>query len=201
MGTGGMRLGAGRPGWRVKAEHCLRLDVRDLGKRRLLLGGSYGWRWTNKATGEVCGSIGLRITGSSVELSFSAQGRPVTQHVPLDRTSCHYGGARPWFRCPRCSRRVAVLFHRGGLFRCRTCSGVAYCSQAEDAVGRAWRRQSKLEARLAEGWAKPKGMHRATRDRIIDRIWECEEERDAALMGLLARMEARMARLGGTLGL
>jgi hypothetical protein len=71
---------------------------------------------------------------------------------------------------------------RGGAFTCRKCSRVAYYSQSEDAVGRTWRRQRKAEARLGEYWARPKGMHHKTRDRLMGIIFACEEERDNALV-------------------
>lgn len=186
MGRGGWRLGAGRPGWHIKAEHCLRLDVRVMARRNALLPGGYSWRWTSTLTGEDCGSIGYAVSASAVTLKFSKNGQPITQHVPLERTACNYGGTRPWFQCPRCGRRVAVLFLRSGLFRCRKCSGVVYGSQADDEIGRSWRRQQKLEARLDEHWRRPKGMHRATRGRILEGIWRCEEERDNALARFLA---------------
>jgi hypothetical protein len=185
----------------VKAEHCLRLDVRALAKRKVLQPGSYSWRWTNTSSGEERGSIGFSVTAWALTLNYSTNGKPVMQHVPLERTACNYGGTRPWLRCPRCDRRVAVLYMRSGLFSCRKCSAVVYASQSEDDIGRAWRRESKLEARLDENWTRPKGMHHATRERIINEIIECEEQRDAALAGFLLRMEARIGKLGGTLGL
>ena len=42
--------------------------------------------------------------------------------VWLDWTPCHFGGERPWFRCPAmgCGRRVAILYG-GRIFACRHC--------------------------------------------------------------------------------
>jgi len=38
---------------------------------------------------------------------------PVVMHIPVERTPCHFGGSRPWFRCPQCDTRVSVLYDAG----------------------------------------------------------------------------------------
>ena len=181
MGKGGHRCGAGRPGWRVKAEGCMRLDVRDL-VRRQILGRtvSTSWHWTNFYSGEEVGSIGINGQPTFLELRYSTNGVPVAERVAILRTACGFGGSRPWLHCPRCSRRVGVLYMRGGRFVCRHCGHVAYTSQSEDALGRAWRLQSKLESRLGDNWARPKGMHHSTREKIVERIFGCEMTREDA---------------------
>lgn len=187
MGRGGHRFGAGRPGWHVKAEHCLRLDVRSMARLKALSSGTYGWRWTNTVTGEETGSIGLSVAADAVLLSFTSNGQLVQQRVPIDRTACHYGGTRPWFRCPHCSARIAVLYLRGGRFMCRRCGRVNYASQSDDLIGRTWRLQQRLERRLDDHWARPRGMHRRTYERLFDAICGCERMRDRALEIALAR--------------
>lgn len=189
MGRGGMRWGAGRPGWHIKAEHCRRIDVRRWHRDGLLRPGiSTSWIWTDGETGERLASIGFSVADHHVTLSYSINGAPAMQHVPLERTPCHYGGTRPWFHCPRCSRRVAVLFLRSNGFACRHCQRVAYASQSDDLCGRTWRRQAKLEARLGPNWQRPKGMHHRTRTQLLEGIFECEEVREDTLARFLARM-------------
>lgn len=179
MGRGGSRYGAGRPGWHVKAEHCRRLAVARLHRERLLRpGASCTWAW--HAHGEPLGSIAIRAEADAVSLSYTLNGAPVHQRVVIQRTPCNYGGSRPWFACPSCSRRCAVLYLRAG-FACRKCSRVVYASQSDDDIGRAWRRQEKAEAKLGENWQRPKGMHRTTHERLLAVIMECEERRDATL--------------------
>jgi hypothetical protein len=56
---------------------------------------------------------------------------PRTHFIPLLRTSCNYGGTRPWFGCPGCSQRCAVLYFFEGGFRCRKCHGFGYKSQLQ----------------------------------------------------------------------
>jgi hypothetical protein len=188
MGKGGHRYGAGRPARRAKAESCMRLDVRDLARRHVLgRTVSTNWRWTNTYTGEEVGSISIEGQPGCLQLRYSTNGRPVVERIEITRTGCTFGGTRPWLHCPRCSRRVGVLYMRGGRFVCRRCAGVAYTSQSEDALGRAWRVQRKLESRLGDNWTRPKGMHHSTRERILDGIFSCEAAREDALAAYMAR--------------
>jgi len=188
MGKGGMRWGAGRPGWHVKAEHCRHIDVRRLHRENLLRSGvATGWVWTDGETGERLASISVRVTDDDLTLNYSINDRPMQQRVPIERTSCTYGGTRPWFKCPTCWRRVAVLYVRASGFACRNCHRIVYASQSEDLCGRTWRRQAKLEARLGAHWGRPKGMHARTRERLLRGIFDSEERRDDALAVHLAR--------------
>lgn len=68
------------------------------------------------------------------------------QDIVVTWTPCNYGGARPWFLCPACRRRATLLYAPHLL--CRTCCGLAYGSQYEDATERAWRRVARLRERL-----------------------------------------------------
>ncbi|HRD95851.1 MAG TPA: hypothetical protein PLA97_05550 [Rubrivivax sp.] len=163
-------------------------------RRDLLHAGSFGWHWTDQGTGEDRGSIGITVLGNEIRLDFTSSGEAVHQRVPIERTRCHYGGMRPWFHCPRCQRRVAVLFLRNGRFMCRHCGRVAYSSQSDDLIGKTWRREQRLESRLGPNWTRPKGMHLRTYERIIDAILVCQRERDGALVDF-------MQRLGNGMGL
>ena len=84
--------------------------------------------------------------------------------VMLTRTGCNFGGARPWFLCPCCGRRVAILFG-DEVFACRLCRGLAYEVQRETDTDRAIRRADAIRRRLrwhvgilnSDG-VKPNGM-------------------------------------------
>jgi len=54
-------------------------------------------------------------------------------------------------------------------------------SEAEDACGRLWRQQSKLEGRLTQNGRKPKWMRARTFERFYERIDAVEEARDLTL--------------------
>ena len=170
-------FGSGRPGWRPVGEHMLRLDVRQLHRRDCLRPGlafSWSWSWGD----EPAGSISIFTSADSIRLSYSTRaGEQVDELVDLDRTPCNYGGTRTWFLCPRCGRRVGVLFG-GRRFWCRHCHGIAYAVENEDKLSRALRRSNKLRERVQAraGTAypvvfRPKGMHQKTFDRIR---WEIE---------------------------
>lgn len=197
MGTGGSRFGAGRPAMHVKAEHCRQLDVRRWHREGILQPGrAGGWQWTDAETGEHRASIGYRSHEGSVTLNYSIDGVDRSQTVLLSHSACNYGGERPWFICPIRRERVAVLFLRAGRFACRHCQRIAYASQSDDLCGGTWRRQQKAEAKLGPNWARPKGMHQATRERLLSIIWDCEERRNAALAGHLAMLMRRYPYLG-----
>lgn len=198
MGRGGSRYGAGRPGWRRKCEHLLRLDIRALSREGYLRAGLYLSRqWSRD--GDPVATIGLRIASDHVRLMYTwtpSNGDPQTFDYPvwIDRTLCRYGGLRPWFRCPRCQWRRAVIYGvaSDGRFGCRRCMRLAYAGEAEDAIGRLWRKQRKLEAKLGENHGKPKGMHSRTYQRIFAKIDEVEERKDAAFIrGALAFLGRR----------
>jgi hypothetical protein len=99
--------------------------------------------------------------------------RSVEQSVSLTWTPCALGGRRPWFLCPTCSRRVALLYSSGGLFACRHCFGLAYACQQENPTLRAIRRVRKDRMRLGGGFSfagpfpeRPRGMHARTYRRL-----------------------------------
>lgn len=192
MGTGGSRYGAGRPAMHVKAEHCRRIDVRRWQREGILQAGRAGaWQWTDAETGKQLAATGYRSDPGRVTLNYSIDGKPNSQTVWLSQSACNYGSTRPWFVCPIRGERVAVLFLRAGRFACRHCQRIVYASQSDDACGRAWRKQAKAEAKLGANWARPKGMHEATHERLLSIIGGCEERRDAALAGYLAVMMRR----------
>ena len=68
---------------------------------------------------------------------------------------------------------------------------IVYASQSEDACGRTWRKQAKLEARVGANWTRPKGMHRATRERLMDGNFDCEGRREDELAAFIGRMDLR----------
>lgn len=70
------------------------------------------------------------------------------QHtLKLTSQPCFFGGARLWFRCPRCGCRAYSLYwHRG--FACRRCAGLRYVSQYVSADGRLWPHYDRLATQL-----------------------------------------------------
>ena len=119
------------------------LDVRDLHRRGAIKPDSY----------------------LTVSVKDVAGNQGVENIVHLTWTGLHFGGRRPWFLCPDCSRRVAILYH-ADRFACRHCHNLTYDCQRETGSDRAQRRASKIGKRLE--WTKgrqasrPKWMHQRT---------------------------------------
>jgi hypothetical protein len=195
MGTGGMRLGAGRPGYRAKAEQLHRVDVR-IWVRQGYLNAACAFSWAWHGGGEQSGSISVHVHAPDVltlryTITQNDVARDVVERVTLARTACPYGGKRPWFNCTRCARQVAVLYLRRGYFACRHCQRVAYSSQSDGVLDRMLRKQAKIEARLDDDWRRPKGMRRQTYERLLDTLEDCAARRDAAFIVAAQRLLGR----------
>lgn len=187
MSRGGSRFGAGRPAFNVKAERCIRLDVRQLHRVGSLAPGAHrSWGWN--MAGEPAGNVGLRAELHALWVLCSINGKAADQRITIERTGCTYGGVRPWFLCPPCNRRVAVLYLRGQAFRCRRCAKVAYFSQSEDACDRRRRRLTTVAAKLPEDGSKPKGMHWTTFKRLQAEIDRHRARHDAAFVETALRL-------------
>ncbi len=122
--------------------------------------------------------IAVFSDGQDITLDYAVDGVRVTERIGITRTACHYGHTRPWFTCPKCAGRVALLYLYGERFACRKCHGLVYRSQSEDPTGRLWRKQQKLEAKLGPHLARPKGMRHKTRDAILAKVWQCVQTRE-----------------------
>ncbi len=97
--------------------------------------------------------------------------------IPIETTSCNYGGTRHWFLCPipNCNRRSKKLYlHPKGIFICRKCLNLAYSSQNKSAINRIidkkWDLVQKLGADSDILIYKPKRMHQKTFDRMQEEI-------------------------------
>lgn len=155
------------------------LDVRRLQREGLLVkGNTFPWRWTRH--GETIAEIQVVVGNDCVVLNYQQRwGASPYQlccnTVMLDWTGCNYGGRRPWWLCPVCGRRVAVLYSGRGGYSCRHCAQLAYRSQRETQEDLAARRANRVRVRL--GWpqgilnlpgGKPKGMHWKTYLRLLN---------------------------------
>jgi len=190
MGTGGTRYGAGRPGYRLKAEQCQRIDIRLWHKSNHLRDSlTFTTSWNRG--GEKSGSINVAVSTGNIRLIYSIrangeQWRDASQTITTTTTPCHYGGARPWFCCPACHDRAAVLYMRSGRFACRHCQRISYSSQSGSAIDRICNRFHKLDAVVMAG--KPKWQRWATRDRLLARYDKADEQFNAVLGGRLKAM-------------
>jgi hypothetical protein len=190
----------------------LKLDIRVLCQRGLALGqGSCVLSWT-QSDREV-GSIQCDIGESQLLFSYNQQvgnnpSRDVTEVVLIDRTPCHYGRFRLWFLCPKCDRRVAILFFVHTRFLCRYCHRLSYSSQNEDVLARMKRRTWKIRGLLGASdnltvaiWKKPKGMHWRTFERLRRNERLANAKVDLVWVGEARRFLGGKGKRGGLLGL
>ena len=172
-------FGSGRRSWGVKAttESRYWIDIRWLKRQGYLWPGNSGSLvWSLR--GEQTGSIGYRMEEDWMILNYRHRPKggdweEVEQTIFFDRTLCNYGGYRTWFLCPRCRKRVVVLYGAGKYFYCRHCYNLTYGSQQEGKADRLMRKARKIRQLLGASdnlfepiWLKPKNMHWKTFDRL-----------------------------------
>ncbi len=171
----GRRYGYNSSKTTTESQH--RIDIRWLKKQCRLhpgITGSISWSRGDEQTGSIC----YRIEENNIMLNYrhrpiGGEWEPIEQSISFDRTSCNYGGLRTWFLCPRCWKRVAVLYGAGKYFFCRHCYDLTYGSQQEAQEDRLMRKARKIRWRLGLGdnimepiLFKPKNMHQTTFDRL-----------------------------------
>ena len=146
---------------------------------------------------EVRAETGRAVFRYAVGVKGDEQRKIVEQPVKISWTPCNYGGERPWFHCPVCSRRVAILYpvhpYRG--LQCRVCAGLLYESQRLARVSRIHRRTDKLRKRVIDGgdgeWFKPPRMHWSTFHRICDHVEALDQEMRAETAAFLIKLMQR----------
>jgi len=174
--------GSGSGSWyrwdsKTTTESQHRIDIRWLKKQGYLRPGNARLlSWSSR--GEQTGSIRYRMEENRMILNYrhrphGGEWEDVEQDISFDRTQCNYGGYRTWFLCPRCWKRVALLYGAGKYFRCRHCCNLTYASQQESQPDRLMRKARKIRERLGASenlsesiLFKPKNMHQKTFDRL-----------------------------------
>ena len=107
---------------RPVCEEYPRLDVRHL-NRSGLLKGTHRIEWSDGSEAEIEGrDNGLKIVHRSARYPQN-----LDDQLCLNWTPCNFGGQRPWFICPDCGERAAVLY-AFPRFRCRACHLLVYAS-------------------------------------------------------------------------
>ena len=175
-----------RGGTKTTIEETKRIDIRYMRKQGLLKSGTTGsLRWSCR--GEPSGDIRYSCYSNYLQLNFryreyGGEWEPMEQRIEFDRTPCHYGGERPWFRCPHCNKRVAVLYGYDIQFLCRHCYQIPYSSQQESYMTNVISQKDKLGERIfehydcGEGWGKKKGLHWKTFNRLHARYQALENQ-------------------------
>lgn len=184
---GGHRVGAGRPGREVKVQDCLRISVSSL-KKHGVLGTSWAgqWAWPSNRDGKAQSIVEMTITTDAVHLFFTSHGKSVRQVLVLAHVPNAYGGVRTYLACPKCRSRRRDVYFLDGLFLCRVCHGLPYCSQSEGLIDRTLRAERKLELKLGSRYKKPKGMHRTTFRRLQEKLFALEFQSEELINAMFA---------------
>ena len=161
---------------KMTTDEAKKIDIRELQRRQSLYCGNTGELfWHNARAKEQVGLIRFEVKPDCPVFSYRAK-RHNDQHwqnykviAPLTYTSCNYGNSRVWFMCPRCSKRVAILYVNTQI-ACRTCQRLNYASQQKTkGMCQDQDRMNKIRQKL--NWplyqdvlfrTKPKGMHYKT---------------------------------------
>lgn len=194
--------GSGRSGGRPTVEGSLRIELPALRRAGFLqprarVSGTWSW----SRAGEPCGSVGLACEIGAdyrgwLDIDFSRNGEPVSQHIFLEPVPLPFGGHRWYARCPMDGRRCTTLVMPNGGHRFASVKAwrLPYASQREDVYGRAHRKIAKANARLDR-------MSKYTRTPTRRRHWAQIEKSEMLLdYGLtlacarIAKVDARWAR-------
>lgn len=170
---------------RCKADELLEIDIRTWSRRGLLSGeSSFLWSWDLGLENPTSIRVAPRTNhlNISYRLKINQSDRVVHNKLWISSSPCHFGGTRPWFLCPICNKRVAILYI-GQCIACRTCCRASYSCQHEDKSLRCWRRAKKLRTKLGANLMtaavfieKPKGMHWHRYESIVAAITHYEKK-------------------------
>lgn len=99
--------------------------------------------------------------------------------IKLDYTKCNYGNDRPWFICPKCEKRVGILYAKKGIFLCRKCQDLNYNSdrvsgnKMNELELKIYKTQDKLKMKHGiDNYAakRLKGMHATTFEKLCNEM-------------------------------
>lgn len=197
-------FGSGRRVGKDVTTSYRRLDVRALQRAGFLRPGHVGvWGWHLRD--ELRASIQTEAGEGILRLRYASSHKGLSKShdyvIRIARTGCHFGGDRPWFLCPCCGLRVAILYG-GEVFACRSCYDLAYPVQRESDSDRLIRRAEAIRARL--GWGagianprgcKPKGMHWKTYKRLCAGH---EHVVGAALDGAVSKLDRLIGKIASS---
>ena len=121
---------------------------------------------------QICDYHAYLSPSCQVSLTYKNDNKLVRETIKITQTNCHYGNHRYWWLCPKCGKRVGVLYFNHS-FVCRHCMGKSYASQLSSPLECLFMRLSAIHEKLL--WQrgllskriKPKGMHSTTYNGLI----------------------------------
>lgn len=187
------RPNSGRKATYERCEDHRQIDIRRLARDGWLHGHhAMRWGWSSGAW------IDLRTGPDVVAVAYRYRRNggdwvSVDQAISIVRTSVGYGSrGRPWFACPVCRRRCAILYLVAGPV-CRLCGDLRYASQSDGETNRSWGRTYKIEAKLSDdaqwNFQKPRYMHWKTFNKLCEAHSRESALRDAQLAAWLYKYD------------
>jgi ribosomal protein S27AE len=158
----------------------LSLDIRTFKKRGWLnFPSNQTLTWSKN--GNAIGSINYVLNKDEIKLNYRTRANggeweDIVEAIAIATTSCNFGGNRKWFKCPKCSMNVLVLYSDKS-FQCRKCHGLIHPSVNESKLDRASRAVERYQSVLSpdsqvtvldglEWLPKPKWMRYSTYYRL-----------------------------------
>lgn len=180
---------------RVVLQSGPKLDIRKLP----LKANTTFWTSWRYSTGL---EVGIRVTLGHRWGSMTLEHAQRRQEIHLEAQPRHFGGCQWYALCPRTGRRALTLWMPPGspIFASRWAwpHQVAYATQFEDPVGRAWSAKRRVVRRLGsrdpndyELRRRPKGMRRRTYAKLTERYWAAEAALDDHLFQFMNRLVRR----------
>lgn len=162
---------SGRHGGKRTTNRMSQLDIRKINRDGALEVGLY-----SDADG-----VEIHADTDRVALNYRRQNQvgewqEYRYAVTIEWTLCNYGGKRPWWVCPDCGKRVAILYG-GRRFACRHCQDLTYKSTRAAPGSEHYARANRVRMKL--GWGggvaspmgdRPKGMHLTTYLRLLTEL-------------------------------
>ena len=100
----------------------------------------------------------------------------ISQKIWFDWTPCFYGNERIWFKCPRCQKRIAIVYGPENFFACRQCCDLTYDSCNETRLYRLLNKIVAIESKLLNTTQRPKGMHKKTYSNLMKQLQKLIDE-------------------------
>lgn len=100
--------------------------------------------------------------------------------IIIERQSCNYGGIRYFFHCPKCNRRMRILYCIKGFFACRKCLNLGYFTQTLNPTDRYMMMGHKYSEKIrllgGSSYTKPPRMKRVKYNALIKRCWDYDHK-------------------------
>lgn len=109
-------------------------------------------RKTGKLTLEDLSKRSIKSLSRKIEAALNGAIAGTFEGLPVTATQCNYGGLRYWWQCPKCGRRVGVLYALPWKFKewaCRHCHEAVHESSRAGRYKREYDKSTKLYLRYS----------------------------------------------------